>query len=128
MLTGEGLTGPSAVSISLVDDDEIRRLNRRLRGIDRATDVLSFPLVSSAEGPTFVLPPGAVQELGDIVISYPRALAQAGEYGHSAERELGYLVAHGLLHILGHDHEEAAERALMRAREEAALAAVGLRR
>ena len=124
------------VTVHLVLDAEIARLNARHRGIDRATDVLSFPLdvpptVAGLAGDrlggrAFVAPPGEPRELGDIVISYPRVLAQAAEYGHSVERELGYLVAHGLLHILGHDHEEAEERAVMRAREEAALAAVGL--
>ena len=68
------------------------------------------------------------RELGDVIVSYPRAVAQAEEYGHSVERELAYLVVHGVLHILGHDHEVPEEQAVMRAREEAALAVVGLTR
>ena len=137
VLRGEGVAERCALGISLVDDDEIARLNARYRAVDRPTDVLSFPLdppsrrgaaASGAEHAAFVAPPGRRRELGDVVISYPRAVAQAGEYGHSLERELGYLIAHGLLHILGHDHEEERERTLMRQREEEALAQVGLTR
>lgn len=123
-LQGEGVTGPVVLTLTLVDDTEIREINRQHRQIDRPTDVLSFPLADGTDG--FALPPGAPRELGDVVVSYPRAVAQAEEYGHSVERELAYLVVHGLLHILGHDHERPAEQAVMRAREEAALAVVGL--
>jgi probable rRNA maturation factor len=123
-LAGEGVTGPVILTLTLVDDDEIRAINREHRRIDRPTDVLSFPLIDGTDG--FALPPGAPRELGDVVVSYPRAVAQAEEYGHPVERELAYLVVHGVLHILGHDHEIPAEQAVMRAREEAALAVVGL--
>lgn len=123
-LAGEGVTGPVILTLSLVDDDEIREINRRHRRIDRPTDVLSFPLIDETDG--FALPPGAPRELGDVVVSYPRAIAQAEEYGHTVKRELAYLVVHGVLHILGHDHEDPAEQAIMRAREEAALGVVGL--
>jgi probable rRNA maturation factor len=127
VLRGEGVTGPVRLTVTLTDDREIRQLNLRHRGLDRPTDVLSFPLVGEGDdGDDFILPPDQPRELGDVVVSYPRAVAQAGEYGHSVLRELGYLVAHGLLHILGHDHEDEAERRVMRAREEAALADVGL--
>jgi probable rRNA maturation factor len=123
-LAGEGVTGPVVLTLTLVDDDEIREINRQHRQIDRPTDVLSFPLIDGTDA--FALPPGAPRELGDVVVSYPRAVAQAEEYGHSVDRELAYLVVHGVLHILGHDHEIPAEQAIMRAREEAALAVVGL--
>jgi len=123
-LAGEGVIGPVILTLTLVDDDEIREINRRHRRIDRPTDVLSFPLIDGTDG--FALPPGAPRELGDVVVSYPRAIAQAEEYGHTVERELAYLVVHGVLHILGHDHEDPAEQAIMRAREEAALGVVGL--
>jgi probable rRNA maturation factor len=95
-------------------------LNRAHRQIDRATDVLSFPL-QPVESGDFVLPPGAPLHLGDVVVSYPRAVAQADEYGHSVPRELAYLVAHGVLHILGYDHEDAADQRRMRQREEEVL-------
>ena len=123
-LEGEGVTGPVVLTLTLVDDDEIRQINLEHRAIDRPTDVLSFPLIDRTDA--FALPPGAPRELGDVVVSYPRAVAQAEAYGHSVERELAYLVVHGVLHILGHDHEIPSEQAVMRGREEAALAVVGL--
>jgi len=123
-IAGEGVTGPVLLTLTLVDDDEIHAINRQHRGVDRPTDVLSFPLVDGTDA--FALPPGAPRELGDIVVSYPRAVVQAEEYGHSVERELAYLVVHGVLHVLGHDHEVPEEQAVMREREEAALAVVGL--
>ena len=125
-LAGEGVTGPVVLTITVVDDEEIHRINREHRGVDKPTDVLSFPLVDDETA--FALPPGVPRELGDVIVSYPRVVAQAEEYGHSVEREFAYLVVHGVLHIMGHDHEEPDEQAVMRAREEAALAAVGLTR
>lgn len=121
----EGVAGPARVGVHLVSDETIRELNRRYRGIDRVTDVLSFPLTERGAAP-FVLPPRAPLDLGDVVVSYARAVEQARQYGHGIERELGYLVAHGVLHLLGYDHETEADRKVMREREEAALAAVGL--
>ncbi len=76
----------------------------------------------------FALPPGEAVHLGDIVISYPRAVEQAHEYGHSVDREVAYLTAHGVLHVLGHDHEEESERRVMRQKEEEALAPLGFTR
>ena len=128
VLTAEQVNGRCELTVLFVDDSEIRRLNARHRGINRPTDVLSFPLADQAGKDGFIAPPAARWQLGDIVVSHPRAVAQATEYGHSVERELGYLVTHGLLHILGYDHEHQAQRAQMREREEAALSAVGLRR
>ena len=142
VLLGEGITGTVELSVTVSDDDTIRRLNARYRGIDVPTDVLSFPLHSQYPGPSneecaasceekgkeaiqFVLPPDEVLYLGDVVVSFPRALEQAKDYGHSLERELSYLVAHGVLHLLGYDHETEEQRRQMRLREEAAL--VGLR-
>jgi probable rRNA maturation factor len=131
-LLAEGIVGAVEVTLVIVDDEEIRALNDAHRGIDEPTDVLSFPLEDSPLGgpgalsvsPRFVTPPEVVRHLGDVVISYPRAEAQAREYGHSIRRELAFLTVHGCLHLLGYDHEEAADREAMRAREEAALAEV----
>ena len=108
----------------MVGERAIRRLNRRFRDKDAATDVLSFPL--RTEG--FVLPPDEPPHLGNVVLCYPVARRQAQEYGHSEAREVAYLFAHGLLHLLGYDHEQPEEQAVMREREESALAAVDLRR
>jgi probable rRNA maturation factor len=115
-----------AVSLYLVGDATIRALNTRHRGIDADTDVLSFPLYEP-ETP-FVLPPELPANLGDIVVSYPRAREQAEEFGHSPERELAYLVAHGLLHLLGYDHEADQDRRRMRHKEEEALQPLGFTR
>lgn len=119
--------GHYALGLHLVDDEQIRALNREHRGTDSHTDVLSFGL-HDPSGMRFVLPPNYPASLGDVVVSYPRALAQADEYGHSPERELAYLVAHGVLHLLGYDHQQEAERLQMRVREEDALRPLGLTR
>lgn len=112
------------VSITLVDDRTMARLNRTYRGKEGTTDVLSFPL-SEPDEPT---PEGSPLLLGEVVISVPRALEQADRYGHSPQRELAYLAVHGCLHLLGYDHQDRASREVMRAREEAALSACGLGR
>ena len=89
---------PLGVSVVITDDAEIRELNRDYRNKDCATDVLSFPLYDEHGN--------LDEELGDIVISLERAAAQAEEYGHSLEREVAFLTAHSMLHLLGYDHEE----------------------
>lgn len=134
-LEEEGWTA-AEVSIVVTSDEEIRALNREYRGIDSPTDVLSFPLLEP-EAPGAVIEPGRAGgiapagepvALGDIVISLPRAIEQAREYGHSLERELAFLTVHGTLHLLGYDHVTQELEAAMRAREEAILASLGLRR
>lgn len=112
------------VSILLVDDAAIRKLNRTHRGKDQATDVLSFPMLDPE--PDAALP-GPLM-LGDIVISMPAAARQAEEYGHTLQRELGFLTVHGVLHLLGCDHEEEGERARMRELEELVLSDLRLTR
>ena len=112
------------IALHLVSDDSIQALNAEHRAIDARTDVLSFPI----HGDGFVTPPGEPVNLGDVVVSYPRAVEQAAEYGHSVDRELAYLVAHGVLHILGYDHEIDADKGIMRQREEAALEPLGYTR
>lgn len=119
--------GRYVLGLHLVDDDTIQELNRSHRELDAPTDVLSFPL-HDPNGMRFVVAPDQPVLLGDVVISYPRTREQAREYGHSPERELAYLVAHGLLHILGFDHEEELDRRRMREREEDALGRLGLTR
>ncbi len=114
------------VSIVLADDKYIQELNSQYRGINRPTDVLSFAL-REGEEPEII--DGASEELlGDIVISLETAARQAEEYGHSLQRELAYLSVHGLLHLLGYDHETEAAQNLMRMAEEDILAACGLNR
>ncbi len=113
-LAYEGAAGD--ITISVVDDEEIHRMNREYRGVDRPTDVLSFP---AAEGDAFPAIPDAF--LGDIAISLPRAEMQAEEYGHSLLRELTFLTVHGMLHLLGYDHMMDEDRARMFARQDEIL-------
>lgn len=124
----EGLSGPLEIELSIVDAEQIRSLNSQFRGLDEVTDVLSFPQHGDEAEAVFVASPDGVDRLGDVVICLPRAREQAEEYGHSLAREVSYLFVHGVLHLLGYDHEEDAERMEMRRREEATLAAVGLQR
>ncbi len=113
-------------ALLLTDDATLQTLNRDFRAVDRPTDVLAF---AQLEGPPLAdQPPDRPQHLGDIAISVERARRQAAEYGHSVDRELGYLFVHGLLHLLGYDHEAEDERATMREVEEAALGTAGLKR
>ncbi len=125
MLRYEGQEERSEVSLTFVDDAAIRLLNREHRGKDRPTDVLSFPQWDPGDD----LPPSPLPiPLGDIVISVEMAERQATEYGHGVEREIGFLMAHGLLHLLGLDHETPEEEAVMRERQRSLLEALGLSR
>ena len=110
-----------------MDNEQIRELNRDYRNKDAATDVLSFPL--GEDGVYDKNEETGALLLGDIVISVERAKEQAEQYGHSLERELGWLTVHSMLHLLGYDHETGEEEARdMRAREEAVLTSLGLTR
>ena len=118
---------PAEVSVTLVDDEKIRELNREFRQIDRATDVLSFPL--GEDGAYDVDLASGLVQLGDVVLSLEHAVAQAAEYGHSVRREIGYLTVHSMLHLLGYDHVNSDdEAAVMRRHEEAAMTALKLPR
>jgi probable rRNA maturation factor len=120
--------GESALSLTLVGDNEIQRLNCLHRGKDKATDVLSFPLY--APGGPGTLQPAAddmpERLLGDVVISVDTARRQAAEYDAPLENEVHRLLIHGILHVLGHDHEEPRERAAMEAEERRLAAAIGM--
>ena len=118
---------PVEVSVTFTDNKKIRDLNRRFRGIDRATDVLSFPLFDyegeQGEPPVDEL----IGMLGDIVISLEQAEKQAEKYGHSFEREAAFLCVHSMLHLLGYDHETSRKEELeMRRRQSEILARMGL--
>lgn len=115
------------VSIVLVDDEQIRELNRDYRQVDSATDVLSFAYQEEHEEEPDVADPLMEEDaLGDIVISLERAQSQGEAYGHPLERELGFLVVHGMYHLLGYDHLTPEERDIMRAKEEEVLQQAGL--
>ncbi len=124
------------VTLTFVDDAGIHEMNRDYRGIDRPTDVLSFAMLD--DGPDeldIIFEVDSEDEgdplsgmLGDIIISVERAKAQSEEYGHSLEREIGFLFVHGFLHLLGYDHEDAEAEAVMTAKQESVLSAAGLTR
>lgn len=134
----EGVAQPLGVHLVLTDDEDIRQINAEYRGIDRSTDVLSFPSVNYPKGKTArhcekrlraeYDPEMKACMLGDIIISWEHAVAQAEEYGHSVNRELCYLFAHGLFHLMGYDHMEEDEKKEMRAMEEKALHLAGISR
>lgn len=120
----------SEVSILLTNNSEIRRLNREFRGLDKATDVLSFPLIDYPSPGVFDFledesscfnPETGEAMLGDIVISKEKVLEQAQEYGHSVEREFAFLIAHSMLHLFGYDHMVEEERLVMEAKQKAIL-------
>ncbi|MDO7905454.1 rRNA maturation RNase YbeY [Paenibacillus sp. JX-17] len=131
----EGITD-GEVALTFVDDEQIHELNREYRGIDRPTDVLSFAMNESLDEEldiVYELEEGeeladVPDVLGDIIISVPTAIAQSQEYGHSIEREIGFLFVHGFLHLLGYDHQDDASEAEMMGKQEAVLAEVGLTR
>lgn len=132
VLEADRLTDKINVGVALVDDAEIREINRNFRQVDAATDVLSFPMTDYDISQTVkvgdVDPASGELLLGDIVISVERAKEQAQEYGHSFEREFAFLLTHGMLHLIGYDHEQEVDARVMRAMEEEILGSLGLRR
>lgn len=117
------------VSVTLVDNEQIKELNAEYRNIDRATDVLSFPMYEGGEIDESEVLEGEPVSIGDIVLSLERATEQAQEFGHSFERETAFLCVHSVLHLLGYDHELGEEEEKdMFARQEAVLAEMKLTR
>ena len=129
------------LNVTLTDNEEIHKINKEFRDIDRPTDVLSFPMIEYQEAGDFAWleeheeelddcfnPETGELVLGDIVISVEKVIVQAQEYGHSLERELGFLVAHSMLHLFGYDHMEDDERIVMEQKQEEILTLVNLRR
>ncbi len=128
-----------SVSVVVADDESVAELNLAHRGLDETTDVLSFSNRHSGQyygedggrematdGDDFVLPPGYGDDLGEVVISYPQVRRQAREAGHSAQKELAVMLAHGILHLLGYDHEREDEAAEMFSMQDRAIAAVAV--
>lgn len=133
---------PCQVSLVVAGDEMLQSLNREFRGLDEVTDVLSFSasvpgrwegdseapgdryLKPGGEGLPFVIPPGEAPPLGEVIISYPQARRQALERGEPVGRDLALLIVHGVLHLVGHDHQEPEETARMKAKEAAALQAI----
>ncbi len=127
VLLQEKFEGAAEISVTFVNDEMIRQLNREHRNIDKSTDVLSFPLGENGEYD--INRDTGAKMLGDIVISIEHAVAQSEEYGHSLQREIAFLTVHSLLHLLGYDHENGGLEAVhMREKEESVLTQLGLKR
>ena len=120
----EGVNLPVEISITVTTAEEVHRINQEFRGIDRTTDVLSFPMIEYTSE-NFLddiengewNPDTECVVLGDVILNYEQAVRQAEEYGHSTDREMVFLVIHSLLHLLGYDHMVEEEEALMRERQ-----------
>lgn len=141
----EGVT-VGEVALTFVDDEAIQELNKQYRDLDKPTDVLSFAMSEFGEDEIQinyednelnstdesqddeVMSEAFIEPLGDIIISVPRAIAQAEDYGHSVERELGFLFVHGFLHLIGYDHQSEDEEKIMFAKQEDILQKAGLTR
>lgn len=138
-LQEEEVTIPYEISLLFVDNQEIKEINKENRGIDKETDVLSFPMLEYPEGKVFkeayknykfdiTFLDGEELILGDIVLSLEKALEQSKDFNHSFNREAAYLVVHSVLHLLGYDHMEDEEKIVMRGREEEILKKLELTR
>ncbi len=124
-LAEENFKDSAEINVTIVDDEEIRIINKDFRNIDNSTDVLSFPL--GTDGVYDVNPENNAKMLGDVVISIEHALSQGDLYGHGFEREVAYLTIHSVLHLLGYDHVNGGlEKTIMREKEERILDSLGL--
>lgn len=127
VLTFEEFSEPAEISVTFVNDEQIHELNKQYRSVDRSTDVLSFPLGENGEYDRN--PENGACLLGDIIISVETAVRQAEMYGHSLQREIGFLTVHSMLHLLGYDHVNGGiEEVRMREKEEHVLTEIGLKR
>lgn len=124
VLRTENFTDPAEVNITFVNNDKIKELNEKFRNKNKVTDVLSFPLGENGEYDTN--PETGNKMLGDVVISLLKAQEQAEEFGHSFEREVSYLTAHSVLHLLGYDHMTKLDRTKMRDKEKLVMTKLGL--
>lgn len=124
VLKMENFEGPAEISVTFVDNEQIKELNTQYRDKPIETDVLSFPMGSDGKYDTD--PQTGAQILGDVVISMEKALEQSELFGHSFQREVGYLTAHSVLHLLGYDHMEPLDKVHMREKEEHVMDMLGL--
>jgi probable rRNA maturation factor len=125
-LAQSGTTSDIELSLVIAGDDTVHELNKNYRGVDRTTDVIAFALsqANGKEADRFVMPPDDSIHLGEVIVSYPQAKRQANEHYHSIEHELALLVTHGVLHLLGYDHELPEDKKEMRALEAKVLSAI----
>jgi len=119
-LEAEGIVSPAEMGLVITNSKIIQKLNRTYRGEDKPTDVLAFHMIPGTSQESklrFVGPPDGVRHLGEVVISYPQTVRQAQEQGHGVAQELALLIVHGVLHLLGYDHELPEEEQQMKTRE-----------
>jgi probable rRNA maturation factor len=115
------------LSLVITSQERVRELNRNYLGRDVPTDVLAFPMLAADEEPaSFIPPPDGIRHLGEVIISYPQAVIQAGEQGHSTDKEIAILVIHGVLHLLGYGDETPELKKQMQAREQEILSRIGI--
>lgn len=124
----EGIEEECELSVTFVDNESIREINKEYRGKDAPTDVISFAMEEMGEDEIAIIGADMPRVLGDLIISIDRAKEQAEEYGHSFERELGFLALHGFLHLLGYDHIEKEDEVVMFGRQKDILESYGLSR
>ena len=124
VLTAQGVSLNVELGLVITSQERVQQLNKSYRGKDEPTDVLAFYMTSAA-GEIFVAPPDGMLHLGEVIISYPQTVLQAEEHQHSIKRELAILIIHGVLHLLGYDHEESEQERQMRAREADVLSQIG---
>ncbi len=128
VLIAQGVGSDTELGLVITSQEKVQQLNRDYRGKDAATDVLAFAMISGAEEagpPLFIAPPDGVRHLGEVIISYPQAVLQAREHRHTISKEMAILIIHGILHLLGYDHEKLEPKRQMRAREKAILSHIG---
>lgn len=126
--TFENINDEAEVSITFVDNERIKEINKEYRDKDQPTDVISFALEELGEGEVEIIGADMPRFLGDIIISIPKAKEQAEEYNHSFERELGFLSLHGFLHLLGYDHMTEEDEKVMFGKQDEILQSYGLQR
>lgn len=127
VLTLQHVGSNAELGLVITSQERVRELNRQYLGKDTPTDVLAFPMLAAEEDPTsFIPPPDGIRHLGEVIISYPQAVIQAGEQGHSTDKEIAILAIHGMLHLLGYDDETPELKKKMHAREQEILSQIGI--
>ena len=130
VLAAQGVGPDAEMGLVMATQESVQDLNRSYLGKDRPTDVMAFSMLpaeveNEADVPSFVAPPDGLSHLGEVIISYPQAVIQAGEHNHPVEREITILIIHGILHLLGYDDEDPELKQRMSAREEEILSEIG---
>ena len=119
-LAAQGVGEDVEMGLVIASQERVRELNKTYRGQDKPTDVLAFALLpesDTGQGLSFTTPPDGIKHLGEVIISYPQAVRQAGEHQHPVKKEIAILIIHGVLHLLGYDHIKSDEAVVMSAKE-----------